>query len=82
MAVGEIYFAQERSRCAKKYLTASLEVFTLQRYPKGYEMIQERLEVVEMWILEEEEKKKFFRGIDSLLMDDLEAHFKKEDEDC
>src|SRR5436305_5404021 len=46
MAVGEIYLAQERSRCAKCCLTASLEVFTPQRYPKMYEMIQERLEVV------------------------------------
>jgi len=39
MAVGKAYFAQERSRCAKKYLTASLEVITPQRYPQMYKMV-------------------------------------------
>lgn len=82
MALGEAYFFQERSRCAKKYLTASLEVITPKRFPQMYQMVQERLEVVEMWILEEEEKKKAFRQLDPSLIDDLENYFKQRDEDC
>lgn len=82
-SIADTYLGLGRLLCAKKYLIATLEVFSRQRHPRMYENIQERLERVEMGLLQLEMQLKGYERLSNCEMADiLRGQLHLDDNDC